>query len=145
MTVHGEHTFLQAEKLQLGAYPTQLCKATLRHKPTQAQGLVWEGHVAPSPSVFRGASYRELLQKGLQLAQCHFWRCILHGWVMARSWGHRIISIGKTIKIIQSNHQPMPVTALDHDTQFNLHSFLENLQEKLHHKTQLHSREGKKL
>lgn len=39
----------------------------------------------------------------------------------------------------------MPVTSLDNDTQLNIHSFLENLQEKLHHKTQLHSKEGKKI
>lgn len=63
MTFHGEHTFLQAEKLQPGAYSTQLHKATLRHKPTQAQGLACEGHVAPSPSMFHGALCPGLFQR----------------------------------------------------------------------------------
>jgi len=40
----------------------------------------------------------------------------------------RIIKVGKTSKIIQSNHQPMPVTTLTHVPQCNIHSFLEDLQ-----------------
>jgi len=39
-----------------------------------------------------------------------------------------IIKVGNTNKIIQSNHQPMPVTALDCFTQCNIYHYLENLQ-----------------
>lgn len=66
MTVHEEHTFLQTEKLQPRAYPTQLRTAAPRHKPLQAQGFAQEGLVAPSPSFFHGALCPGPIQRWLQ-------------------------------------------------------------------------------
>ena len=41
---------------------------------------------------------------------------------------HRIIKVGKTTKIIECNHQPIPVPALDNITQCHIHTCLEKLQ-----------------
>ena len=41
---------------------------------------------------------------------------------------HRIVKVGKTSKIIQSNCQPMPVTTLGHVPQCHIHPFLQHLQ-----------------
>jgi len=49
-------------------------------------------------------------------------------------WVHRFIKVGKINKIIKSNHQPMPVTAIDHVPQCHIHTALEHLQGRwLHH------------
>lgn len=41
---------------------------------------------------------------------------------------HRIIKVGKTAKIIEYNHQPIPASALDNVTQCHIYTCLENLQ-----------------
>lgn len=41
---------------------------------------------------------------------------------------YRIIEVGKTLKITYSNHQPTPVTTLEHVTQWHIYPFLEDPQ-----------------
>lgn len=48
--------------------------------------------------------------------------------LIAQVSDHRIIKVGKTAKIIQSNHPLMPVTILDRATECNIYPFLEHLQ-----------------
>lgn len=51
-----------------------------------------------------------------------------------RFQNHRIVKVEKTNKIIQSNHQSIPVTAVDHVVQCDIYPLLENLQGwQLHH------------
>lgn len=92
---------------------------------------VHHAHATLSLKIWQSVCVHQSEQRGILMSTKYVGRVQHWRWQKLRelySESHRIIEVGKTNNVIWSDHQPMPAMALDHVTQCDICSFLENLQ-----------------